>query len=152
MAIGDVVFFNQFNADALEGVHNLDGNTLRLGLITDTVTPTASTADPRWGSGGSTNLATNQVTPGGNYSTGGPTITNNSVALVGGSGVFDADDVTISQNASNPTNARWGIIYNDTDAGKRAVGFVDLGSVINLSTGQFSITWNASGIATLSHA
>ena len=66
--------------------------------------------------------------------------------------MFDADDISIAQHASNPTNARWGILYNDTSAGKECVGFVDLGAAIDLSAGAFSITWNASGIASLNQA
>jgi hypothetical protein len=54
--------------------------------------------------------------------------------------------VSIAQNASNPNNARWAVIYNDTSAGKEAVAFVDLGGVTDLTAGAFSITWNASGI------
>jgi hypothetical protein len=152
MAAGDIVFFDQFCVDVQEGLHDLENDTIRVGLITAVVTPSATTTDPRWGSGGSTNLSSNQVTPGGNYSSGGPTIGNNSVTLTGGAGVFDGDDISIAQNASNPTNARWGIIYNDTDTGKRAIGFVDLGAAIDLSAGAFAITWNASGISSLNQA
>lgn len=152
MAAGDIVFFDQFLVDVLESLHDLENNTIKLGLITSAVTPSATTADPRWGSGGSTNLSTSQVTPGGNYSSGGPTIGNPTVTLDSGQAVFDGDDISISQNASNPTNARWGIIYNDTDTGKRALGYVDLGAAIDLSAGDFAINWNASGIMTLNQA
>lgn len=152
MAAGDVVFFDQYLVDAQEGVHNLETDTIKVGLITNAVTPAATTADPRWGAGGSTNFLTNEVTPGGNYSTGGPTVANNSVTLTAGASVFDGDDISIAQHASNPTTARWGIIYNDTATGKNAIGYVDLGAVTDLSTGAFSITWNASGISSLDQA
>ena len=62
---------------------------------------------------------------------------------------FDASDVSIAQDASNPNNARWGIIYNDTSAGKEAVAFLDLGGVTDLSAGAFRVTWNANGIFSL---
>lgn len=152
MAAGDVVFFDQFLVDVQEKMHDLETDTIKLGLVTSAVTPSATTADGRWGAGGTTNFSSNQVTPGGNYATGGPAIANNAVTLTGGAAVFDGDDISITQNASNPTNARWGIIYNDTDAGKRAIGYVDLGTDINLSTGNFSVTWNASGISSLNQA
>ncbi len=152
MAAGDIVAFDQFLVDVQEKLHDLETDTFKVGLITSAVTPSATTADPRWGAGGTTNFSSNQVTPGGNYSTGGPTIANNAVSLSGGAAVFDGDDISITQNASNPTNARWGIIYNDTDAGKRATHYIDLGTTIDLSSGNFTITWNASGIHSLNQA
>lgn len=151
MAKGDVTIFDQFKQDVGRKVHDLDGDTIKLGLITSVATPAANTSDPRWGSGGGTNLSSNQVTPGGNYSSGGPDISA-TYSQTSGTATFDATDVTISQNGSNPTNARWGIIYNDTAAGKNAVGFVDLGAAVDLTAGDFSIVWNASGIFTLADA
>jgi hypothetical protein len=149
MAAGDVVFFNQWKVDVQEAVHNQETDSIRVGLITGAVTPTAATSDPRWGPGGGTNFSSNEVTPGGNYSAGGPSAANPTVSLSGNSGNFDADDMSIAQDGANPTNGRWGIIYNDTDPGKRCIGFVDLGSDVDLSAGPFSITWNASGISNL---
>lgn len=152
MAAGDVVFFDQYLVDVQEGLHDQENDSFKLGLITSAVTPVATTTDPRWGAGGSTNLSSSQVTPGGNYSSGGPAIANPTVTLSSGSAVFDADDVAIAQAAGNPNNARWAIIYNDTDTGKRALGFVDLGANIDLSAGAFSLQWNASGIAVMNQA
>lgn len=152
MAAGDIIFFDQFLVDVQEGLHDLENDTIKLGLVTSVVTPSATTSDPRWGAGGGTNLATNQVTPGGNYSSGGSTIANNSVVLSSGAAVFDGDDISIAQNASNPTNARWAPIYNDTDTGKRAIGYVDLGAAIDLSAGAFAIAWNAGGISSMNQA
>lgn len=152
MSAGDVVFFDQFLVDVQEKIHDLENDVIKVGLITNAVTPAATTTDPRWGAGGTTNFSTNQVTPGGNYATGGPTAANPSVTLSGGAGVFDADDISILQNASNPTDARWGILYNDTATGKNAIGFVDLGAAVDLSAGDFTIAWNASGISSMDQA
>jgi hypothetical protein len=75
------------------------------------------------------------------------------MALVGGAAVFDADDPpSIAQDPANPTNARWAPVYNDTDPGKRCVGYLDLGADIDLSAGTFSITWNANGVYSLDQA
>jgi hypothetical protein len=152
MAAGDISVFEQFYVDVLEGLHDLENDTIKLGLIDDTTAPTAADADPRWGAGGTTNLSSNEVTAGGNYSAGGPSIANPTVTLSSGDGIFDADDVDIAQDGSNPTDARWGIIYNDTDAGKRAIAFLDLGSNSDLSAGPFDLNWNASGITNLGAA
>lgn len=152
MAQGDVVFFDQALVDVLEKLHDLESDSLKVGLITSAVTPVATTADPRWGAGGSTNFATNEVTPGGTYAAGGNAVANPSVSLTGGLAQFDGDDVTWAQNASNPTNATWGILYNDTDAGKRALAFVDLGGAFNMTTGPLTVAWNVNGIGRLNQA
>lgn len=149
MAQGDIVVFAQAKLDIGLEVHQLETDTVKLGLVTSGVTPTETTSDPRWGAGGGTNLSTNQVTPGGNYSTGGPTIANNVYTLASATVTFDGDNISILQNASNPTNARWGIIWNDTAAGDQALAYLDLGGTTDLTAGDFSVTWNASGIFTL---
>ncbi|EFK96686.1 hypothetical protein LDC_1290 [sediment metagenome] len=149
MAQGDVTWFNAAKAKLGLAVINLETDVLKLGLVTSSVTPTASTADPCWGAGGTTNLSSYEVTPGGNYSAGGPTVANNTFAESGGTATLDADNTSIAQSGSNPTNARWGILYSDTSTNNDALAFVDLGGVTDLSSGGFSITWNASGIMTL---
>ena len=153
MAQGDVTYFNQYWEDVGDKLHNNSGDVFKCGIVTNATVPATTTADPRWGAGGTTNFLTNEVTPGGNYSTGGPSlsavITDNWTRSVG-TNKQDFDDVSILQNASNPSGAYWGIIYNSTDAGKRAIGFIELGGPIDLSAGDFTITWDASGFGTLS--
>jgi len=153
MAAGDIVVFDQFMVDLGNEVHNLGSDTIRLGLIDSTQTPAATSGTPRWGAGGGTNFSTDEVAAGGNYSSGGPTLSGVTYALSGGAAVLDdSGNVSITQNGSNPTDARWGIIYNDTDTSKRCIAYVDLGAVVDLSAGDFSITWNASGIFTIDQA
>lgn len=149
MAQGDVVVFAQAKLDIGLEVHQLETDTVKLGLVTSVTTPTETISDPRWGAGGGTNFSTTQVTPGGNYSTGGPAIANNTYTLASATATFDGDNISITQNASNPTNARWGIGYNDTAAGKQAIFYLDLGGTTDLTAGDLTITWNASGIFTL---
>lgn len=149
MAQGDVTVFARFKLDVGTKVHGLAADAFKLGLITNSVTPTATTTDPRWGAGGTTNFSSSQVTPGGNYTTGGPTITTTTYTLSTATTTFDGDNISILQNASNPTNARWGIGYNNTSAGKECMFFLDLGSVFDMSSGDLTVTWSASGIWTL---
>jgi hypothetical protein len=146
MAAGDFTWFTQGKVDLLNKVHNLGSDTLKLALITSAVTPTETDAAPHWGGTGTTNFATNEVTPGGNYTTGGVTLGSVTAAAASANAKFDAADISILQHASNPTNARWGILYNSTDANKRALGFLDLGSARDLSGGNFSHAWDANGI------
>lgn len=149
MAAGDVTVYNAHLQDIGRGVHNLETGDISMGLVTTSYTPTAGDAVPTWGAGGTTNTSTNEVTPGGNYAAGGPSI-GGTYSQTSGTATFDVTDVSITQNAGNPTNARWGIIYNDTATNKECIGFIDLGAAINLASGDFSITWNASGFYTIS--
>lgn len=151
MAQGDVTIFNQFIEDMGNGVHNLDTGTIRMALIDSVQTPAATSADPRWGAGGTVNFDTNEVSQGGgNYALEGLDITG-TWSQTTGTGTFDATDVsTWTQHASNPDDARWGIIYNDTPAGNNCIAFLDLGSAFDMTTGDLNVTWNASGIFTVS--
>lgn len=148
MASGDFVWFNQAKLNIGLKIFNLETDTLKLALVTASVTPTASTADPCWGAGGSTNLSSYEVTPGGNYSAGGSTVANNTFTEASGIATLDGDGISIAPHASNPTNARWAILYSDTATAKNALGFVDLGGTTDLTTG-FAATPNDSGIMTL---
>lgn len=142
MAVGDIKWFAQALHDLGNKIHDLDGDTLKLGIVTSTVTPALSTAAPHWGGTGTTNLATNQVATGGTSYTGPQTLASKTWAVVSNVPTFRADVVTLAQDASGFTNGRWGIIYNDTDANKRALAFVDLGSDRSLVSGSLTIDWS----------
>lgn len=149
MATGDVTWFDQALLDLGKKIHDLSTDVLKLGLVTSTVTPSATTADPRWGAGGGTNLSTNAVATGTAW-TGPVTLASVAWTIVAGTPTLDAaDPAQIAQDGSGFTNARWGIIYNDTSAGKQALCFIDLGSDRSIVTGPLSITFNASGVLTL---
>ena len=53
----------------------------------------------------------------------------------------------MTQDASGFTNGAYGIIYNDTDSGKRALGFVEIssGATASLAAGAITIDWGGSG-------
>lgn len=142
MATGDVTLFEEFIGELGTKVHNLDADTIRIGIITSSSTPTASDATPRWG-----DYSANQVATGGTYADKGPDISA-TYSEAAGVGTLDATDVTISQDGSGFTNGRWGIIYNDTATNDEAIAFVDLGADRSIVSGDLVITWNASGIAT----
>lgn len=148
MAAGDVTVFDQHLEDLGRAVHNLETGDISLGIITDSVTPTAADAAPCWGEGGTVDHSDTEVTPGGNYSAGGPSI-GGTYSQTSGTATFDATDVDIEQDGSNPTDGRWGIVFNETATNNEAIGYVDFGANIDLSAGDFAITWNGSGIYTI---
>jgi len=145
MAQGDVFVFDQFLVDVCEGVHDLENDDIRCAITDGTTTPTQTTPDPRWGAAGTTDFSAEESSPQtGNYTAGGNVCSNPTVTLVGGLAEIDFDDpATWAQNASNPTNARWGIVYNFTAGGKNCIGAVDLGSTFNMTTGDLQISWGA---------
>ena len=152
MAIGDVTLFNSFRSELGDAVHNLSTNSFSFGLVTNTSAPTQTTAGPHWAGTGTTNLATNQVTTTAGYT--GPVnvsavITDN-WTISGATATFDVDNVSLTQNASGFTDAHWGVIFNDTDANKRALCYLEMGSPVSLVAGDVSVTWNAAGVFTLS--
>ncbi len=137
MAKGDFVVFAQTKLDIGKKVHNLSTDQLKFAVIKSAanggVDPSEALPDPRWGTGGSTNLLSSQVTPGGNYATGGVVLAGITWELTGVEAKLDSTDINIAMHASNPTNGRWGIVYNNTAAGKQALGFVDFGADLDLT-------------------
>lgn len=142
MAAGDITLFDQFLLDLGEKIHDLSSDTFKLGVITGAVTPAVNTSDPRWGSGGGTNLSSSQVGTSGTAYTGPKTLTGVTWTIVSGKPTFRAANVTIDADAAGFTDGRWGIIYNDTAAGKQAVAFIDLGADTSIASASFTFDWN----------
>jgi len=146
MAAGDIFWFEQALLDIGKKLHDLSADTLKLAIIKGSgdsgIDPTEATADPRWGAGGSTNLSSSQVATGGTAYTGPITLASRTWTLVSGKPTLRADVINLAQDASGFTNGRWGVLYNDTDSGKRALGYVDLGSARSLVTGPLTIDWS----------
>ena len=150
MAIGDVLEFNQFKVDLGNKIHNLATDTYKFGLINSTITPVVTAVAPHWGGTGTTDYSANECTPGGNYPSGGITATNVTYTESSGTVSLNMDKLVVALNAGNPTDARWFVMYNDTDVNKRCVAFIDLGSVRDLTIGLLEFRFNAvDGIGTL---
>ena len=148
MAQGTVTMFEEFLASLGLAEFNLNTDAYHIALLTSVVTPTAADADPGMHASRTTSYLGSEIATAGNYSQGGGDITN-TWGEDAGVGKFDGADHTIlAQHASNPTEVRWGIIYNFTDTDKKAIGFIDLGSNYNASTGDIIVTWAAGGIYT----
>jgi len=150
MAAGDVTLFEEFADQLGMELHDFDNDTIKLALIDDTVTPTAADATPMWGAGSGVDYDANEVTDAGGYTAGGITIPV-TWSEAGGVATLDdnSGDVSLAQDGSGFTDARWGILYNDSAASKNAIGFVDLGAAVSEQAGPVNINWNASGILTV---
>lgn len=137
--MADVVFDN-FKKNIMNGNIDLDTDTIKVALVTDGYTPTQATDE-------FFNQVTNEV-EGTGYSAGGESLASKAVTASGGKGVFDANDVIW---ANSTITARGAVIYKDTGAPSTSpvVAYIDFGSDKISSGGDFKITWNASGILTL---
>lgn len=148
MAAGDVTWFNEAKKGLGLKLHNLSTDAIKFALIKNpSFSMLATVADPRWGSGGTTNLSSEEVTVAGAYTA---TISVESKTWTEAAGVvtWDHADVSIGGNASNPSTARWGIYYNDSDAGKRCLAFVDFGATLDINAG-FAWRPAATGVMTI---
>ena len=165
MAAGHFALVVKYTANGFTGVSPGFGgwatNTLKFGIMGQyyggSSTPHLADSDPRWGSGGSQNWSTGEVTPGGNYSAGGITLTGATINAPGQGGsvtIFKIDSpILLTAHASNPTNAYWGVFYDSTDSGKHVIGLLDLGGPISLVSGlQIRVQGLAGGTAAVFRA
>ena len=122
-------------------------NTIKMAIITNAQTPGVNDSDPRWGAGGAQNYSTAEITPGGNYSAGGVTLSGCTSTLSGAVSSLNATSpVSIAANASNPTGAYWAVFYDSTDAGKHVFGYMDLAGPVSLVSGlQINLNGVSSG-------
>lgn len=149
MAQGDVVLFNQFLEDVGLKIHQLETDVLKLALVTNATVPADTTPDPAWGAGGTTNFKTTEVTPGGNYVADGIDVAATYSETTGTATLDGATNPSWAQHASNPTDATWGILFNETSTNNKCIAYVDLGGAFNMTTGDLTVTWAGGGIATM---
>lgn len=147
MATGNIKWFAQGLLDLGNKIHNLSADVLKLGIVTTATVPSVTTAAPHWGGTGTTNFAANQVSTGGTQYTGPKTLASVTWTLVSGVPTLRATDIAMTQDASGFSNGAWGIIYNDSDANKRALGYVELSAAgaASLVAGALTIDWQGAG-------
>lgn len=126
---------------------DLDSDTIKLALVAQTYTPNQDTHD-YWD-----DVVANEVA-GTGYTAGGATLANKSVSYDSASNtlVFDADDVTW---ASSTITARYAVLYDatpGTNATRPLIGYVDFGSDQSSTAGNFTVTWDATGIVRITVA
>lgn len=152
MATGTVTLFNQFYEDVGKAQYNLETDSIMVALVTNTVVPTAADPLPNFGGAlsGGTDYSANEVAASTSYVAGGLDIAATFSQTSGVATLDGATNPSWAQDASGATNIYYGIIYDTTNAGKRAIGFVDLGGPVSLVAGSLTVNWNASGIASWS--
>ena len=144
MARGDVTVFDEAKAYMLDGDFG-SSDFIKCAILDNTTTPTAAFATPALGD-------FTEVGDSGTYVAGGTSLNTLATCVSETNGIMTFDSAvnpTWAQNASNDVDAYWGLIYNDTDAGDRAIAFVELDGPVDMTAGPLTITWNASGIFTI---
>lgn len=149
MAAGTFTVLNKAKKKLTDGTFDLDTHTWKVALCTSAFTPTAAFA------GTSTDARYSDITgevsaSGTGYTTGGATLTGVTLVESGGVITFDAADV---QWTGATFSAKWAVIYNNTDANKGILGYLDLettvGAGLSPSNGTLNVQWNAGGIFTI---
>lgn len=138
MATGDFKVFDEWIIEA-QAVAHPTTQAWKLALITTATTPAETDPDPHFGGTGTTNLATNETT-GTNVPAGGLTLGSVTFTESAGTATFNSANVTVTQDAANPSDVRWGILYDSTDTNKKALGFYDFGAIRDLTTGDLTLT------------
>ena len=126
MAITQAVC-NSFKQELLQGLHDLDGHTLKLALYTSSATLGPTT----------TAFSTTNESSGTNYTSGGATISNVAVSLSGTVAFVDFDDVSFS--SATISDATGALIYNSS-ASNRAIAVLDFGGTKSVSSGTLTVT------------
>jgi hypothetical protein len=133
--------YGQMLAKALNKELDYDSDTIKVALVSSAYTPNQDT-HAYW-----SDVSANQIT-GTGYTAGGATLANKTVTYDAPTNVviLDADDVTWS---ASTLTARYAVIYDDTpatNATKPLLGYVDFGSDQSSTNGNFTVTWDATGI------
>ena len=146
MAAGDLTIFE----DAIGWMNDGTFTDFDVGILTwkcavldNTTTPLATTVTPV--------LADfTEVGAAGTYTAGGTALTVAWSEPVAGTWMFDSStNPTWAQDASNDTDAYWGLVYADGTLNGTvdpALCFIDLGGPVDMSAGDLTITFNANGI------
>jgi hypothetical protein len=96
---------------------------------------------------------TNEVAAGNGYTAGGATLAGKTIIYNGSTNTITIDANDVSWTNATIT-ARYAVIYDDTGTASTSalLGFIDFGQDMASTNGTFQITWNASGIFTVTAA
>jgi hypothetical protein len=123
-------------------VFDLDTDTIKVSAHTNTYAPNQDTHD-------FFDDVTNEVS-GTNYTAGGATLASPTVTRSTGTVTFDANDVVWTQSGAGFSTGRKFVVYRSTGtpATSRLFSVVTADADVGNVTGDLTLQWNASGIAT----
>jgi hypothetical protein len=136
--------YSHFGESVAKKLIDLSSDDIKAMLTTSSYIPDQDTHDAK-------DDVSNEIT-GTNYDAGGKALANKAVTISGKVTKFDADDTTW---ASSTITARYAVLYDNTpaaDEDKKLIGYVDFDADKSSENGNFTLAWNAGGIATLTVA
>jgi len=146
MALGDLFVFDEGLVSLTVGP-TLVADEVWVGLVTETCLVTDPI--PAYASGGTTNYTA--IATSGEYAAGGLLLDTIANIALEAAGVLSFKDtgasVTWAQNGTSPQNARFAVVYNKTT--NLCYCGIDLGAAVDMQAGALTITWNASGMFTI---
>jgi hypothetical protein len=138
--------YGNFLLKALNKEVDFDSDTIKVALLTSSYTPNQDTHDYF------NDVSANEVT-GTGYTAGGITLSSKTATYDSGTNVIvlDAADVTWS---SSTITARYAVVYDSTGTSSTSalIGYVDFGSDQSSTNGNFTITWDSTGIVRITVA
>jgi hypothetical protein len=138
--------YGQFLAKALNKEVDFDSDTIKVALLSSSYTPDQDAHDYF------NDVSSYEVT-GTGYTTGGATLASKTVTYDSANNVIilDAADTTW---ASSTITARYAVVYDSTGTASTSalIGYVDFGSDQSSTNGNFTITWDSTGIVRITVA
>ena len=121
-----------FKQELLQGLHDLDGHTLKLALIKSSESGTFGAASTNF----SNITDSSDEASGTGYSSGGATLGSVSIVLDGTTATVDFADVSFTNSTISAAGA---MIYN-TSASNRAIAVISFGGTVASTAGTFTVT------------
>jgi hypothetical protein len=138
--------YGNFLVKALNKEVDYDSDTIKVALLTSSYTPDQDAHDYF------NDVSSFEVT-GTGYTTGGNTLASKTVTYDSANNVIvlDAADTTW---ASSTITARYAVVYDSTGTSSTSalIGYVDFGSDQSSTNGNFTITWDSTGIVRITVA
>jgi hypothetical protein len=129
--------YNQFLNTIANQEINLDGDDLRVMLVSSSYSPSREAHKYKDNVDG-------EIT-GAGYTTGGETLTNVTYVLNDKIATLKADNP--KWTALNISNIRYAVIYDNTPStNKPLIAYVDFGETLSLINAELEIVWNSDGI------
>ncbi|MGY5082974.1 hypothetical protein ACWIGX_38730 [Streptomyces nigrescens] len=131
------------------GCTGLDTDTVKVALFNNSVTPDRNAAVGSTGFNTGTWTTTNEVTDATNWVSGGRALSGVAFSSITNGVMFDATDLA-GGGTVTITNAYGCLVYDDTISGgtvaDQGVSFNYFGGAQSVTSGTFTIVWNASGV------
>jgi len=133
-----ITFLNALKNDLDLDLDDTTADRFKVMLVTSSYTPDFGTHDFKAD-------VTNEVS-GTGYDADGKSLSSVTLTQSGGTITFDADDVTW---ASSTITARGAVVYDSSLPSEPLICYIDFGADKSSSSGDFVLSFNASGIFTL---